>query len=232
MDKLNISLQNGQKELVLRTGQAEEIEQPEALVRAGKIESVSRYIAKREEIIDKNNTHIVVDRRAGTISLYENERSQRGVTIIGSIIPNPDLLNFSINSDRVFNLKELATLIRKSKIFFKDRDNSELLKQLNNFTFNRKVEGKIQDDRRGNIDRGFKSELTQSVQMHICLDMPIYEGFDNVLFNAEIFVDVNDGGAKFWFESDDLIILKKDLMDKKIDKELAEVEGFLILEQQ
>ena len=229
MENIALKIESTNGELVIRTGNALPLEVPKRLIISGEIESVEKFLCKRSETIKKETANITIDEPNLKIMLTVDEQSERGMVVIGKLIRNPDLDIFCINQEKILNQKELANLIRKNKYFFKDKDNSALLKSIENFVFNKTLTGKTIDDRRGNAEKVLSSTLNQSVELSFFLEMPIYQNLPNVIFPVQIYVDVTDAGARFWLESVELFELERTIAKKALQDQEDLLKSFGIV---
>lgn len=164
-----------------------------------------------------------VDQGVIKLDLYHN--SDLECLVMGLLVLNPDLEKLSVNSDKVWKVKELAKFIKMNRFLFQDRDRAfDLQSSLQQLTVrvNQVVDNK--DDGRGNKDVRNLQEVTTDLPLDFNVFMPIYVGTDPVSFKIEIGVDVRDGGIDVWFESAELAELKQDLKEKLINEQLKHLD--------
>lgn len=220
--KVDISTKNNELIITHREGKAPDIEVPQQVVFTGNIDSPGNYFIDRNKrkLINKDCSHVIINRRGGSITLIVNEESSKKTIITGVLKRNPDLENFGIWT-KYYSHDEIIKFLRKNKRFFKDKEQFDnLMKSLSDFQFSREITGKIKNDRKGNIEDNFKQSVNQNVHLEFTLMIPLFEGMDAPTFHAELFPEITDGGNRWWIESVELL----DLLESETDAILYEEE--------
>jgi hypothetical protein len=231
---VNVELKNGNELMITRReGKAPDIEVPQQLKYTGNITSPADFFEDRaslkRKLIDTNYSHVEVDNRKLTITLFVDEKHPKRTEITGVLQMNPDLIEFGI-WEKQFEHGELLKFIRKNRRFFSSKDECDkLLKSLASFKYERNVSGKAANDNKGNIEEAFKQTLTQNIKLEFKLSIPIFEGFPEKTFLVEIVPDITDAGSRFWFESVGLIELQEKEAKAIFDKEIKRFKDILIL---
>jgi hypothetical protein len=231
---VKVELKDGNEFIVTRReGKAPDIEVPQQLKYTGNITSPADFFEDRaslkRKLIDTNVSHVEVDNRELTITLFVDEKHSKRTEITGALQVNPDLTEFGI-WERQFEHGELLKFIRKNRRFFSSKDECDkLLKGLSNYKYERNITGKAANDNQGNIEAAYKQTLSQNVKLDFKLEIPLFEGFSAKTFRVEIVPDVTDGGSRFWFESVELIELKEKEQKAIFDKEIKRFKDILIM---
>lgn len=142
MEKLNITMEKlDGNELIIRSGSALPLEIPKKIKIEGDIKTVSEFIKNRiadgkhmANNINLAKSHIRISRDDMVIEMTIDERSERGMQIIGGMDSNPDLRIFNINAENVMlSLAQLAKLIIEETInteYQKIKDSGILIVQV------------------------------------------------------------------------------------------------------
>ena len=135
--------------------------------------------------------------------------------VIGQIAFNADLQAFGINVDKRYGLQELAQFLKRSRMFFADKEeNMQLVTRLKNFKakLTRNIE-QSKDDR-GNATNSLVQSFESELDLGFTLELPIFKGDEPVKFYVEILLEARDAGISLWLESaelQDAVISHRDL---------------------
>jgi len=222
--------------LVIREGDAEKIMYKTAIDISGVLSSPSEFYKKRVEkgLHDKNKCHIIFNKNKGTIMLVVDEQyKSENFVIRGSLVENPDLEAFGINSScTIRSVKEAMNFLKMNRLFFTDKDlNHKIVASLQNFKA--KVEKEIENsnDLRGNEKVSKMQKLETDLAESFELSIPIYKGQPNSVFAVDILCHVNDNGVNIYFESRGLKELNDSTRSSMIDKELESFKEIVCIEQ-
>lgn len=202
----NLPFVAGEKELVIRTGEAEKIMYPNKVRLSGVISAPALFYAKRKTLHDPNKCHVVFDKQKGVIRLVVDEQAnERNYEVIGEITENKDLEEFAINSGQTFTIKELMQTLKFNRVHFADKDdNAKIVLALQNFKA--KIEKTLEDSSnlRGNETKTSITKMEHELQESFMLKMPIFKGGEEKTFRVDVCVQVSDGSVVVWLESRDL----------------------------
>lgn len=240
MENINLKLEsiNG-NEIIIREGQALPPVAPKKIVINGDIKTVSSFIEKRKngyidtaglQFINSGRTLVTVDKEALSILLQLDPESQYGTEVTAKLSYTPELEQFCINKNRLFNREELIKLIRFNKIWFANPDeHDKLLKAYQAFsaTVNANI-GKTSDTR-GNVDNSYKKTVETNVPDSFVLNIPIFKGQDKRRFRVEIAIDSTDASTKFWFESVELNDIIQVESETILKKELESCGDYVVI---
>jgi hypothetical protein len=233
--KINITLAEGQKELIVREGSAQVIREPKIINLTGTIEAPKEYLAKRKESgqFEAKNCHVIFSYQKLFITLMVNESDYYGSSITGKAEVNPELLKFGINAGKIWTKNELKQFLKMNRAFFKDVDSA--MKIITNLEkFSASVQTQIDDhkDDRGNKNQHLQVKVDANIDLNFVLSMPIFIGQGNTTFQVEICFDVRDNAISIWLESPELqeamISQRQKLIDDNID---CFREEFVVIEQ-
>ena len=236
--KINITVENGIKELVIREGSAPNIELEKGISITGNILAPGEFYLKRKSIIDalKDVTNVIYSKRNLEklfINLEINERfSDQKTKINGELKLSDDFKEFSINSKKTFDLKELFNLLRFKKRFFVSPDEyASVTVGLQNFSAGSSVQVEQKNDFKGNTTQSLKRNTELKMQLSFSLNIEIFEGMGKITFPVEINFEMADGRTIFWLESIDLPELIEKDVDKAFSNILSTFSDFPCIEQ-
>lgn len=233
--KIEVVLNENQKELIIREGQAEKIQEPKIVSLTGTIESPKEWLLKRKESgqFDAKDCHVTFSYEKLFIKLVVNESDHYATTITGQAVLNPDLVKFGVNAGKLWTKNELKQFLKMNRAFFKDVDsNLQIVTNLEKFSAS--VQTQIDDhkDDRGNKKQNIEVKVDSNLNLNFVLQMPIYIGQSDSVFQVEICFDVRENTITIWLESPELqeTIIKQRalLIDKNIEPFKSE---FVVIEQ-
>jgi hypothetical protein len=230
----NLPTTVGEKELVIRTGEAERVLYPNKVRLNGTISAPANFYEKRKSLHNPNLCHVVFDKATQILKLVVDEQfSERNYEIVGKVEDNPDLNAFSINAGGdTFTVKELMNVLKFNRVHFKDKDdNHKIVLALQNFKA--KVEKTLEDSSnlRGNEAKVQITKLEHDLQESFMLQMPIFKGGETKTFKVDICVQVSNGSVVVWLESRDLKDLQVTGVSAIMDAELAKFTDIVCIEQ-
>jgi len=228
-----------QNELVIRTGEAEEIKYKKAVEITGVINSPAKFFEKRKELHNNDECHLLFDKQKGIITLVVNEQNaDSGYKITGKLTPNPDLneafkLKVDGRSSGKSAIRDLMDALKFNKYFFVDKEvNAKIVTSL--MLFKGKVQTEIESL---NNERGDKRELKASKLEHelveyFMVSMPIYRGMSAQQFRVDVRCEVaSSGDVIVWLESTELGELNKTALETVIAAELKVFDSIVCIEQ-
>lgn len=227
-------------ELTVREGKALELMPPNKIVISGDIKTVAAFIAKRNDKaqletsgyqwINTDRAIVEVDKEKMQIVLSVDPEDKYGPVVTGSLSQAPELEQFCINKNRLFNREELIKLIRFNKIWFPDAEaHDKLLKAYQAFTATVNANIGKTSDTRGNVDNTYKKTVETNVPDSFVLNIPIFKGMDKRRFRVEIAIDSTDASTKFWLESTELNDIIQIESEAILNKELESCADYVII---
>lgn len=226
-------------ELTIREGKALELKPPEKIEISGDIRTVRFFVEKRKGIseftdslqeIDPDRAVVIVDKSNLSIALQLDPENFYGAKVTGSLSFAPELEQFCINKNRLFNREELIKLIRFNKIWFPDAEaHDKLLKAYQAFTATVNANIGKTSDTRGNVENAYKKTVETNVPDSFVLNLPIFKGMEKRLFRVEIAIDSTDASTKFWFESVELNDIIQIESEAILNKELESCADYVVI---
>lgn len=217
-ENINISVENGVKEIVIREGRAAELLPLKSVTIEGDIHTPSEYFKLRQHLINHDTAIAIFDKKKMSITLDTEPFQPITTVIVGKIEMSDELNAFAINKQKTFTREELVKLIRFNRRFFADRDEAEQFHaKLSNFAISANIENRQASDMRGNkashLDKSVKTDLPNTVKFF----MPIFKNGVHKEFIADVCVDTTETSARFWFESLELDAIISDSIETIFD---------------
>lgn len=239
MENLNLrfdQVEGGQ--VIIREGDALPLKEPLALSITGDIHSVAIFIKNRRpasanqyQIIDPGQAVITVDKKASTITLRTHPNDVYGTTVTGVLEISDELKTFRVNDKKLLSQKEVIDILRFNRIYFRDADrHQEVLMAYQRFTYKTESDGHSNaKDRSGNHSSAISKSVTTNLPDNFVLKVPIFKGEAEKQFRVEICLDVTEGSAKFWFESEELVEIIQVEKEFIFNRELSECSDLLVI---
>lgn len=240
MENFHLKVENAGSEITIREGQALPPVAPKKIVISGNIKTVSSFIEKREnpndadnmglQAINSDRALVTVDKSALYIKLELDPENEYGTEVTAKLSYTPELEQFCINKNKLFNREELIKLIRFNKIWFDDAEaHDKLLKAYQAFTATVNANIGKTSDTRGNVDNSYKKTVETNVPDSFVLNIPIFKGMDKRRFRVEIAIDSTDASTKFWFESVELNDIIQIESEEILNKELEACTDYVVI---
>lgn len=229
---IEVKVENGVKELIIRKGDAAPVILPETLVFIGLIDAPANYFESRKHLIGKDKALVTVQRRKNTIILDADPTDAYAANVTGSLMLNQDLSEFQINSGKSFSLVGLTKFLRMRRRFFANPEtHAEFMNALLNFKANINKDIERKNDNRGNLKGVVEQTTKTDLPNEFALSMPLFEGDENMKFKVEICYDIRAMEVEFTFESTELQELLEKRRDEILDAEIKRFVGLCVLEQ-
>lgn len=241
---LNLTIDQGVKELVIRHDKAIVLYEEQKVNLSGTIEAPRLFDEKRKSvkapttlgfeglnIYDPDNTHVRYSKDDMWIEIVYNERDNFKTVVKGTMARNPDLTAFGINDGTTWSRGELQTFLKMNRIHFEKLEaNQKIVANLAKFQAQVDKHFDQADDGRGNKTDGYSQTIKTDLDMDFTLVMSPYKSTDKKKFKVEICFDARNNGLDFWFESPELKEIEDEVRDTKMDSELKELKDYVLIE--
>lgn len=208
-ENIKITVDGSTKELVIRTGEAEKIQQPKIVAISGDIRSPLEFHTKRKSEIEALKSHVEVDKQNFSIKLVVNESDFYSTTVIGKMELFHELARLKINENKIYSPRELYDTIKFSGVYFKNREQHKALcDKLTKFSSRIETDFVNSNDFKGNSALSKLTKIKTDLDLKFILSIPIFKGETESTFEVEICLDAKDGGVICWLESVELHELK------------------------
>lgn len=189
-EKINVTVENGVKELIIRNGEAVTVFTGRDINISGvTIPAVCEFLSKpdinHDLILDSVLKYSIDDL---TMSLFYAQTSRHPYTIKSKVELNPDLKDFGINSGKRYSTFDLADFFKMNRHLFQSKATAmELVSLLKNFKakVDRDIENSSND--RGNRKVLLNQTIDSNIPESFILLLPIFKGYPA----AEITIEIN-----------------------------------------
>ena len=225
MTDLKLNPSGGPGVYTILEGQAAKIYDPAQLGITGQITAPAAFFMARKNLSGPSglveddgkmipepyfnlaDTHVLVDRNKGVITLIHKEHSKFSDEITGVLKPSTIARNLGINSTEARTPKEIGMLLKTYRYFFANREEGmKIVAQLLSFKANISSEIDQKDDRRGSKKNSLEVSAETNVPLSFMLNIPIFEGFQARAVKVEIALDVRSMSAvDCWLESPEMM---------------------------
>lgn len=234
MNELNLNIEsiNAEgNEIIIRTGEAAPIIEPQKYSISGiTIDSLTDYLLKREQLINKDEIVIELNNECRQISASLNPNDPLADTLSASMKINPQLAAFGINSSRRYSREDMVKVIKFNRVYLGDQVTAILL-HLNDFNASISASIKEQSDNRGNKHASANIKVKTELSLGFKLAMPIFVGSPASEFFVDIAFDISDGSVAFWLESVDLKELEIKAVEETFSAFRKQFHKYAILEK-
>ena len=233
-EKLNISFPEGHNkaELVIREVKTEVVKElpvlePLKVELSGNITALYSFLEKRWglEQIDKEHTHIRVDRDNLKLSLVCNETDERNKMVIeGHISLSRQYNAFGINSGKLWESTDLGNFFRINRAYFENKEtNMVLVNKLKRFeaTVHTQVEREEKDN--GSVTDCYKKVVESNLPEKFNIRIPIYKGAPAEIVEVEVIAHVEGKHAVLELISPSAQCIVEEVRDKLIDEQLDKI---------
>lgn len=224
--KYQISLPEGTRELVIREGEALEVQPPRQVQVEGTIDAPLRYLKNRIAILIETSmvveSHLTVDKERGTILLTINENSPYWDGITGKICEHPDITEFQLINEKYRSPEETAVFLRLRKhLFANQSEYMDVFTALRTFTAKVNQEIAAIKDDSGNFEAKKKQVVEHNIPKGFKINVPLFKGVDPVVIEVEFLVDRNLNVAML---STDLMQKLDEFRAKAVEDVVKEIE--------
>ena len=233
-EKLQINLAPGQDhaEVVIRELGSENpyklpVKEPLNLSVHGIITCIYAFLEKRwgTEQIDKEHTHIQVNRDKLTVTLVTNENDMRKMqTIVGSIQLSRQFTGFHINDGQLWTPVQLGDFFRLNRSYFETKEkNMELVNLLKKFSAKVQTTIKKELNDNGSVTDNYEKAVDSNLPPSFVINVPIFKGAEPEKLSIETIAHVEGNTALLTLISADAECIIEESRDKIINTELDKI---------
>ena len=237
LSELQIDLAPGQDhaEIVLREVGNENpyklpAKEPLNLQVDGVITCIYAFLEKRwgTEQIEKEHTHILVNREKLVVTLVTNENDERTTqTIIGSIQLSRQFSGFHINDGKLWKPVQLGDFFRINRSFFETKEkNMELVNLLKSFSAKVQTTIKKEYSDNGSVTDNYEKAVDSNLPPSFTINIPIFKGAEPEKLSIETIAHVEGNTALLTLISADAECIIEESRDKIINAELDKIRKF------
>ena len=255
-EKFQVTLAEGQKELIIREGDAPkilEVKPPVKINIEGTIDAPVEFLKRRfahsqdantsESVMsifnhfDHTRCHVLINREKVSITLITNEHDEytRGI-VAGKLEVHPKFKEFGINQEKSWTPNQLGQFIKMNRAFFADKSkNMALVTDLKNFHANINSIVEKQKSESGSFKDNYAATVTSNLPEGFTLDIPIFKGYEKESIYVEFYADVDGRDVYLSLVSPAASEILESLRDKCIDEKIKEIReiapNIVIIEQ-
>lgn len=220
MDKYNITVEDGVKQLVILKGEALSPKEPRRVSINGTIEAPKKYLEKRE--IDPNSSHLLVDKESLSLVLMVDEKDPYFTKITGTIQISEEFTDWGINSGKEWSTFELADFIKLRRTCFTDQvEAGRLVADLRAFKARVNKELEDVDDKRGNRDFVRRQRVESNLPSQFTLGIKIFKDVGAFKFPVEVAVNPDTFACQLI--SPVAADIQRELIDSLINREIEAI---------
>ena len=203
------------------------VKEPLNLHVKGVITCIYAFLEKRwgTEQIDKEHTHIKVNRDELTVTLVTNENDERKMqTIVGSIQLSRKFTEFRINDGKLWKPVLLGDFFRINRSYFETKEkNMELVNILKSFSA--KVQTTIKKELcdNGSVTDNYEKAVDSNLPSSFIINVPIFKGAEPEKLSIETIAQVEGNTASLTLISADAECIIEESRDKIINAELDKI---------
>ena len=203
------------------------VKEPLNLHVKGVITCIYAFLEKRwgTEQIDKEHTHIKVNRDELTVTLVTNENDERKMqTIVGSIQLSRKFTEFHINDGKLWKPVLLGDFFRINRSYFETKEkNMELVNILKSFSA--KVQTTIKKELcdNGSVTDNYEKAVDSNLPSSFIINVPIFKGAEPEKLSIETIAQVEGNTASLTLISADAECIIEESRDKIINAELDKI---------
>lgn len=203
------------------------IKEPLNLKVNGVITSIYAFLEKRwgTEQIDKEHTHILVNRDELTVTLVTNENDERTTqTVVGFIQLSRQFTGFHINDGKLWKPVQLGDFFRLNRSYFETKEkNMELVNLLKSFSA--KVQTTIKKELcdNGSVTDNYEKAVDSNLPSSFLINVPIFKGAEPEKLSIETIAHVEGNMALLTLISADAECIIEESRDKIINAELDKI---------
>lgn len=229
MENLELTLNGDQKELIIRTGDAEEIVHHKGIKITGTLSAPFQFFEGKKANLKAEDCHIQIKNDTGVISLFVNDTDPHTETVIvGYLKKDVALESWRINTEKRWTIQEFLKQVKTQTFYFSDRsERNALVDSLQKF--NASVTTTIQqhNDNTGNSLALLEKKINGiELKNKFSLTIPIYQGYAKQKFTVEIGLDPKSNSVDLFLISDDLFTLEIENREALVEVEIANFKDF------
>lgn len=216
-------------EVVVREGKAAEQlpnHEPMRVTISGTIDTVSRWLEKKVELIDQRRAYISVSRDDMSISLTDRENDYYSNSISGSLELSKEMREFGINQERRWDPIKLSQFLKMHRAFFRDKaSNMGLVSILKNFKAKVNQDIERSKEENGSKTDNYSQVVDSNLPKSFKLNIPLFKGFTCEEIEVEIYADVDGRDVSLSLVSAGANEAIEEYKNRVIDGEIEAIKG-------
>ncbi len=222
MENLTVKIEGNNGTLTVLEGKALTPRENKKVIINGNIKAPNDYARVKNPTV--SDSLVVFSKTDLKISYYANQTDELAAEVHGTLKLNPIIGALGINTGGKtrYSTNELGDVIKRYRSLFDDISKADpIVTALKNFKA--KVTQKLEtsNNNKGNVRALIEQEVVSNMPTTFKVKMPIFEGFEDNVFEVEICFDVFDSEVKVYLESPQLNDVMLTDSGKLIDENLA-----------
>lgn len=172
--------------------------------------------------IDRDHSHVIVDRDHNMITLITNENdARRCQKIVGRIALSKQYEEFGINTGKTWNPNDLGQFFKMNRVYFPDREaNMQLVTLLKSFEAD--IQTRVERERKenGSFKDNYAGVVTANIPPSFDLVIPIYKGSTPETVEVEFYATVNGRDILLSLYSPGAVAAVEDVRNNLIDDQI------------
>lgn len=166
--------------------------EPQPVNISGTIDSPFKWLEKRVELIDQKQANVTVNRDNMQISLVDKETDFYNNGVKGTLQPSKEMVEFGINSDKIWEPIKLSKFLKMHRAFFTDKSqNMMLVSTLKNFKAKVNQDIERSKEENGSKVDNYSQVVDSNLPKSFKLNIPLFKGFACEEIEVEIYADVD-----------------------------------------
>lgn len=234
---VNIDENCGTGTLIVREGQAAEVNNPRSASHGGYtvqapfkfFEKIGSHYKSESDLVVEKSAVVSINYDEGSVKLDVNPHDNLAPSIEGSIKAAPEIAGLKINSSKRWSADDLVNYLRQNPqilVLPDDENVRTFTRKFSDLKFKVSKEVEKKDDDRGNLVDNFLQTITSD-------DLPktlrvkglLHKGGTPVEIDVEIGLEATQRSIAFYFFSPDYELLKLKEVKELIDAEVAKFNG-------
>lgn len=221
----------GTSELIIREGKAIEPPKPnESILINGTLAAPFQFLSGKKGLREDIDIHLKIFNDLGRLELVIGDQDPDTTHVIsGTLTKDKALESFCINSEKRWGIREFIKFAKMMRFYFADKvAHTKLIESLQKWSV--KVEKVVVDhnDHKGNSNFQLEHKVKE-VEGFISkfdLSIPIFQGYEKLLFTVEIGLDPKNATVDLFLISDELFELEISYRENLIRQELQKFDSW------
>lgn len=154
----------------------------------------------------KEFTHVLVNREAGTLQLVWGENKEDQQSICGKIQKSEQYTELRLNTQETRSPKDLANLLKRFRFLFVDQsEGMKIITELLTFKAEVKTSIVAETDNRGHKKNLVETSVETNMPIKFSMKLQLYKGFEKEKVGVDICFSASTNSVECWLESVDAL---------------------------
>lgn len=229
MKDINLTLPDGSKELIIRTGDADKIVHPESIEISGILAAPYQFLEGKQRLFNAEDCHLQIKKDAGMITLVVLDTDPHTThTITGKLEKDNYFSAWGINTEKRWTVQSFLKHVKMQKTFFAERTEADAITEsLRKWEAQVETVVKEHTSTSGNSLSMLERKVSNiTLKNKFKLNIPIFQGYSKQGFEVEIGFDPKATSVDLYLVSEDLFALEIEHREALINSELDKFKDF------